>query len=70
MMGGERLHGPTVVGMVIGFAGTALLSASFPPAASALQHYPASSLLRSGVVGMDARFASAAAASLRKRIRS
>jgi drug/metabolite transporter (DMT)-like permease len=25
MMGGERLHGPTVVGMVIGFAGTALL---------------------------------------------
>ena len=25
MMGGERLHGPTVIGMLIGFGGTALL---------------------------------------------
>jgi drug/metabolite transporter (DMT)-like permease len=25
MMGGERLHGPTIIGMLIGFAGTALL---------------------------------------------
>ena len=35
MMGGERLHGPTVFGMLVGFAGTALL---LLPGAGAIDH--------------------------------
>lgn len=36
MMGGERLHAPTIAGMVVGFAGTALLL--LPSAGSTLNH--------------------------------